>query len=71
MSRQALARFGLKPDALISTFVKRLRCSECGSGSQANCRAGRCAEPPETPGLKKLLSVDELNKTPSVTETNT
>jgi len=28
-----LASFGLKPDALISTFVKRLRCSECGSGS--------------------------------------
>jgi len=33
LSRQALARFGLKPDAPISTFVKRLRCIECGSGS--------------------------------------
>ena len=33
LSRQVLARFGLKPDAAISTFVKRLRCSECGSGS--------------------------------------
>ena len=31
LSRQTLARFGLKPDAPISTFVKRLRCSECGS----------------------------------------
>jgi hypothetical protein len=26
-------RFGLKPDAPISAFVKRLRCTECGSGS--------------------------------------
>jgi hypothetical protein len=33
LSRQTLARVGLKPDAPISTFVKRLRCSECGSGS--------------------------------------
>ena len=33
LSDQALVRFGLKPDAPISTFVKRLRCHECGSGS--------------------------------------
>ena len=33
LSRQVLARFGLKPDAPISAFVKRLRCSQCGSGS--------------------------------------
>jgi hypothetical protein len=26
-------RFGLKLDAPITAFVKRLRCSECGSGS--------------------------------------
>ena len=32
-SDQALVRFGLKPDAPISTFVKRLRCHKCGSGS--------------------------------------
>jgi hypothetical protein len=29
----SLVRFGLNPDAPISTFVKRLRCSKCGSGS--------------------------------------
>jgi ribosomal protein S27AE len=29
----ALARFELKADAPIATFVKRLRCSKCGSGS--------------------------------------
>jgi DNA-directed RNA polymerase subunit RPC12/RpoP len=33
LSRQVLARFGVKPDAPITAFVKRLRCSECGSGS--------------------------------------
>jgi hypothetical protein len=33
LSDQALVRFGLKPGAPISTFVKRLRCHECGSGS--------------------------------------
>ena len=33
LSRHVLARFGLAPDAPISTFVKRLRCSECASGS--------------------------------------
>ena len=33
LNNQALASFGIKPDAPIATFVKRLRCSECGSGS--------------------------------------
>jgi hypothetical protein len=28
-----LARFGLKSDAPIASFVKRLRCSKCGSGN--------------------------------------
>jgi hypothetical protein len=32
LSQPAL-RFGLNPDAPISTFDKRLRCSKCGSGS--------------------------------------
>jgi hypothetical protein len=29
----ALQRFGLKPDAPIAAFVKRLRCSKCGGGN--------------------------------------
>ena len=29
----ALKRFGLKPNAPIASFVKRLRCTKCGSGS--------------------------------------
>ena len=33
LSEQSLVSFGLKQDAPISAFVKRLRCSECGSGS--------------------------------------
>ena len=33
LSARVLNGFGLKADALISAFVKRLRCSECGSGS--------------------------------------
>jgi hypothetical protein len=28
-----LKRFRLKPDAPIASFVKRLRCAKCGSGS--------------------------------------
>jgi hypothetical protein len=28
-----LKRFGLKPDAPIASFIKRLRCTKCGSGS--------------------------------------
>jgi hypothetical protein len=27
-----LKRFGLKPDAPIASFVKRLRCTKCGGG---------------------------------------
>lgn len=50
MSRQVLARFGLKPDAPISTFVKRLRCSECASGS---VMAKRIAAPLTTQGRQK------------------
>jgi predicted nucleic-acid-binding Zn-ribbon protein len=33
LNNQALANFGIKPEAPIATFVKRLRCSKCGSGS--------------------------------------
>ena len=33
LSPRFLTRFGLKPNTPISAFVKRLRCSECGSGS--------------------------------------
>jgi hypothetical protein len=29
----ALARFGVKADAPIASYVKRLRCSHCGSGN--------------------------------------
>ena len=33
LSPQALAAFGVNPDAPIAAFVKRLRCTKCGSGS--------------------------------------
>jgi hypothetical protein len=33
LSVQTLVDAGLKPDAPISSFVKRLRCGKCGSGS--------------------------------------
>jgi hypothetical protein len=33
LSRNDLTRFGLKADAPIATYAKRLRCSECRSGS--------------------------------------
>jgi type II secretory ATPase GspE/PulE/Tfp pilus assembly ATPase PilB-like protein len=33
LNNQALASFGIKPEAPIATFVKRLRCSKCRSGS--------------------------------------
>ena len=33
LSPSALAAFGLQPDAPIAAFVKRLRCSKCGSGT--------------------------------------
>ena len=33
LSQNALTRFGLNPDATIAAYVKRLRCSKCGSRS--------------------------------------
>jgi hypothetical protein len=33
LSQDALTRFGLNPAAPIAAYVKRLRCSKCGSGS--------------------------------------
>ena len=33
LSRTALVRFGLDPNAAIAAYVKRLRCSKCGSSS--------------------------------------
>ena len=33
LNAAVLKRFGLKPDAPIASFVKRLRCTKCGSGS--------------------------------------
>lgn len=50
LSRHVLARFGLKPGAPISTFVKRLRCSECASGS---VMAKRIAAPVAAQGPQK------------------
>ncbi len=44
LSDQALVRFGLKPGAPISTFVKRLRCNECGSGSVMASRQPRLSQ---------------------------
>jgi hypothetical protein len=41
LSSQALAGFGLKPDAPIAAFVKRLRCTKCGSGSVLATRVAR------------------------------
>jgi len=32
LSNEALNGFGIKPDAPIAGFAKRLRCSRCGSG---------------------------------------
>lgn len=56
LSRQALARFGLKPDAPISTFVKRLRCSECGGGVMAKRIAAPIAAlGRQKPGLRTTL----------------
>jgi hypothetical protein len=44
LSGQTLADAGLKPDAPISSFVKRLRCAKCGSGSvMATRQPGRTA----------------------------
>jgi hypothetical protein len=33
LDSRAMARFGVKADDPIAAFVKRLRCSRCGSGS--------------------------------------
>ena len=33
LSNKDLADFGIPPGAPIASFVKRLRCKECGSGS--------------------------------------
>ena len=33
LSHTALVRFGLDPNAPIAAYVKRLRCSKCGSSS--------------------------------------
>lgn len=41
LSERALAAFGLRPDAPIAAFVKRLRCSKCGSGSVMANRVAR------------------------------
>ena len=39
ITASALERFGLSATAPISAFVKRLRCSKCGSGSVSARRA--------------------------------
>jgi hypothetical protein len=33
LNHHMLAGFGFKPDAPIAAFIKRLRCTKCGSGS--------------------------------------
>jgi hypothetical protein len=33
LSNKDLADFGIAPEAPIATFIKRLRCKKCGSGS--------------------------------------
>jgi hypothetical protein len=42
---QALVAFGVKPDAPIAAFVKRLRCTKCGSGSVMATRVARTKRP--------------------------
>jgi DNA-directed RNA polymerase subunit RPC12/RpoP len=41
LSERALAGFGVNPNAPIAAFVKRLRCSKCGSGSVMANRVAR------------------------------
>jgi uncharacterized protein YlaI len=41
----ALERLGLKPNAPIATFVKRLRCTKCGRGSVMAQRTRATTEP--------------------------
>ena len=45
LSEQSLIRFGLKQDAPISAFVKRLRCSKCGSGDGTSAVAFQPGRP--------------------------
>jgi hypothetical protein len=41
LSDEALVDFGIRPEAPIAAFVKRLRCSDCGSGSVMANRVAR------------------------------
>jgi cytochrome c-type biogenesis protein CcmH/NrfF len=41
LTHHALAQYGLKPNAPIAAFVKRLRCTKCGSGSVMATRVAR------------------------------
>ena len=45
----ALERLGFAPDAPISSFIKRVRCSQCGSGSVMAKRSQR----PEAPKRRR------------------
>ena len=41
LNNQVLAGFGFEPNTPIAAFVKRLRCTECGSGSVMANRVAR------------------------------
>ena len=41
LSNKDLADFGIQPDAPIASFVNRLRCRKCGSGSVLANRINR------------------------------
>jgi hypothetical protein len=44
ISERELKRFGLRPGSPISSFIKRLRCRKCGSGSvMATRRSSKAA----------------------------
>jgi hypothetical protein len=49
LSNKDLADFGLPPEAPIASFVKRLRCRKCGSGSVLANRIER-----EKPAARRL-----------------
>jgi DNA-directed RNA polymerase subunit RPC12/RpoP len=49
LSGHELAFFGIKPDSPVASFVKRLRCTKCGSGS---VMANRTAE--SDPAVRRL-----------------
>jgi len=53
LSDQALVQFGLKPGAPISTFVKRLRCHKCGSGSVMASRQPGLSQPTKSGTQKR------------------